>query len=214
MVVLHYTGMRTGAEALVRLCDPASKVSAHYVVEEEGTVHALVPEDKRAWHAGVSYWAGERDINSRSIGIEIVNGGHEFGYMLFPDAQIRAVIALCQEIVARHAIVPARVLGHSDVAPARKVDPGHLFPWKTLAEHGVGVWPESHEALLPPLPLKGEDLERFYRALTAYGYDPQVQQADVIVAFHRHFCPERFTRWDDRPAVPDQTSVQRLSAMC
>ena len=130
MLVLHYTGMPTGAAAIARLCDPAAKVSAHYTVDEDGTVYAHVPEARRAWHAGVSHWAGAGNINSRSIGIEIVNPGHEFGYRAFPDAQIAALITLCHGILLRHPIPSWRVLGHSDVAPARKEDPGELFPWK------------------------------------------------------------------------------------
>ena len=133
MLVLHYTGMKTAEAALERLCDPAAKVSAHYTIDEDGTVYAHVPEARRAWHAGVSFWAGATDINSRSIGIELVNPGHEFGYRDFPDAQIAALITLCHGILLRHPIPSARVLGHSDVAPARKEDPGELFPWERLA---------------------------------------------------------------------------------
>ena len=125
-----------------RLCDPAAKVSAHYTIDEDGTVYAHVPEARRAWHAGVSFWAGESDINARSIGIELVNPGHEYGYRAFPEAQIAALIALCHGILARHPIPPARVLGHSDVAPARKEDPGELFPWARLAKAGIGLWPD------------------------------------------------------------------------
>src|ERR1700693_2747482 len=124
ILVLHYTGMETGAAAVARLCDPTAKVSAHYTVDEDGTIYAHVPEDCRAWHAGVSYWAGVRDINARSIGIEIVNPGHEFEYRSFPDVQMEAVMELAREVVQRRKIPAARVLGHSDVAPARKMDPG------------------------------------------------------------------------------------------
>ena len=141
MLVLHYTGMPSGAAAIDRLCDPAAKVSAHYTVDEDGTVYAHVPEARRAWHAGVSHWAGAANINSRSIGIELVNPGHEFGYRPFPEAQIAALTTLCHGILLRHPIPSWRVLGHSDVAPARKDDPGELFPWKRLAEAGIGLWP-------------------------------------------------------------------------
>lgn len=141
MLVLHYTGMRDGAAALARLCDPAAEVSAHYLVGEDGTIFRLVAEDRRAWHAGASYWAGERDINSRSIGIELVNPGHEWGYRPFPAAQMAALTELAADIIARHAIPPARVLGHSDVAPGRKQDPGELFDWAGLAAAGIGLWP-------------------------------------------------------------------------
>ena len=133
MIVLHYTGMETGEAALERLRDPEAKVSAHYLVEEDGRVFSLVPEERRAWHAGAAFWAGERDINARSIGVEIVNPGHEFGYREFPEAQIAAVIDLVGGIRERWTVPDARILGHSDVAPRRKEDPGELFPWKRLA---------------------------------------------------------------------------------
>src|SRR5215469_8262132 len=139
MVVLHYTGMVDGPSALARLRHTEAQVSAHYVVEEDGRVFALVDEDRRAWHAGVSFWRGERDINGCSIGIEIVNPGHEFGYRDFPDAQISAVIDLLDDIRGRRRIPDARILGHSDVAPDRKQDPGERFPWKRLAQAGHGL---------------------------------------------------------------------------
>lgn len=139
MIVLHYTGMPAGAEALARLCDSEAKVSAHYMIEEDGRVYRLVPEDRRAWHAGVSEWQGVTDINSCSIGIELVNPGHEWGYRPFPDVQIQALIALLDDIRARHVIPDNRILGHSDVAPGRKRDPGELFPWDRLAEAGHGT---------------------------------------------------------------------------
>jgi N-acetylmuramoyl-L-alanine amidase len=149
ILVMHYTGMQSGAAAIQRLTDEASRVSSHYTVDEDGTIYSHVPEDCRAWHAGKSYWAGATDINARSIGIEIVNPGHEFGYRSFPDAQIAAVIELSLDIFSRHAIPPERVLAHSDIAPARKQDPGELFPWEMLAKAGIGVWPE-----LPPTPVR------------------------------------------------------------
>ena len=138
MIVLHYTGMPTGEAALARLRDAEAKVSAHYLVEEDGRVFVLVAEARRAWHAGVSFWRGERDVNAVSIGIEIVNPGHEHGYRAFPGSQVEAVIALVSDIRTRWTIPDARVLGHSDVAPARKEDPGELFPWKRL--HEAGSW--------------------------------------------------------------------------
>ncbi len=144
ILVLHYTGMKTADEALARLCDPAAKVSAHYTIGRDGRVFAHVPEDRRAWHAGVSFWAGETNVNARSIGIELVNPGHEFGYAPFPEAQIASLIDLAHGIVTRHPIPPRRVLGHSDVAPARKMDPGELFPWRHLAEFGIGLWPPKN----------------------------------------------------------------------
>lgn len=185
MLVLHYTGMSSGAAAIERLCDPAAKVSAHYTVDEDGTVYGHVAEDRRAWHAGVSHWAGVDNINSRSIGIEIVNPGHEFGYRAFPQAQIAALIELCSGILQRHAIPASRVLGHSDVAPARKDDPGELFPWQRLAEAGIGVWPVAIPSDLGP------------EALNRYGYDPRAPQDKVITAFQRHFRPKNMTgQWD------------------
>jgi len=181
ILVLHYTGMETGAAALQRLCDPEARVSAHYTVDEDGTIYKHVPEECRAWHAGVSYWAGARDINARSIGIEIVNPGHEFGYRSFPRAQIEAVIALALDIFSRHAIPPERVLAHSDVAPDRKQDPGELFPWTTLAKEGIGLWP------VPGAPLRGS----FEQGLRRFGYgispDVDVSLADAVTAFQRHF---------------------------
>jgi N-acetylmuramoyl-L-alanine amidase len=182
ILVLHYTGMESGAAALARLCDPAAKVSAHYMIDEDGTVYALVPEEARAWHAGVSYWAGARDINARSIGIELVNPGHEFGYRSFPKAQITALTELAKVILARHPIPAWRVLGHSDVAPARKDDPGELFPWKELAEQGIGLWPS-----------KGDDpgAAKVAELLARYGYDPDSPLEKTVTAFQRHFRPTR-----------------------
>ena len=133
MVVLHYTGMQSAEAALAQLCDPAKEVSAHYMIEEDGSVHRLVREDRRAWHAGRSYWRGIRDVNSASVGIELVNPGHEFGYRPFPDAQMEALVPLLADIVQRHDIPRANVVGHSDIAPARKEDPGELFDWDLLA---------------------------------------------------------------------------------
>src|SRR5215468_4640233 len=140
ILLLHYTGMTSTAEAIQRLCDPASKLSSHYVVEEHGRIVQLVPETRRAWHAGQSSWEGVSDINSRSIGIEIGNPGHSFDYPDFPEAQVAAVIALCRDIVARHRLRADRVLAHSDVAPQRKLDPGEKFPWARLHHAGVGAW--------------------------------------------------------------------------
>lgn len=141
MLVLHYTGMETGQAALERLCDAEAKVSAHYVVEEDGRIFQLLDEDVRGWHAGVAGWRGITDINSHSIGIEIVNGGHDFGLPDFPDVQIEKVMALCTDILSRHTIKSRDIIGHSDVAPARKQDPGEKFPWKHLAQNGIGYWP-------------------------------------------------------------------------
>jgi N-acetylmuramoyl-L-alanine amidase len=185
MLVLHYTGMPTAEAALERLCDPAAKVSAHYTIDEEGTIYAHVPEARRAWHAGVSFWAGAADINARSIGIELVNPGHAFGYRPYPDAQVQALVTLCHGILLRHPIPSARVLGHSDVAPARKEDPGELFPWERLAKAGIGLWPVSQDSTLGA------------EALPRYGYDPSAPVEAVIRAFQRHFRPLRVDGiWD------------------
>ena len=185
-VILHYTGMETGAEALERLCDPAAKVSAHYLVEENGDVYRLVNEADRAWHAGVSSWKGETDINARSIGIEIVNPGHEWGYRDFPAAQIDAVISLLKDINQRHDIAPARVLGHSDIAPRRKEDPGEKFPWARLAEEGLAIAPFDGDAEAGSS-VKYEDA---LKALSDIGYDaPAGDHAAALLAFQRRFCP-------------------------
>jgi N-acetylmuramoyl-L-alanine amidase len=182
ILVLHYTGMPSGEAALARLCDPTAKVSAHYMIDEDGTIYALVPEEMRAWHAGVSYWAGACDINARSIGIELVNPGHEFGYRPFPQAQIAALTELARTILTGHPIPAWRVLGHSDIAPMRKDDPGELFPWENLAEEEVGLWP-----LIGNDP--GETAVRYL--LTRYGYDPEADLEKTITAFQRHFRPSR-----------------------
>lgn len=199
MIVLHYTGMQSGAAALERLCDPAAKVSSHYLVEEDGRIFRLVPEERRAWHAGLSFWKGETDINGRSIGVEIVNPGHEFGYRPFPDAQIEAVIALLGDIRSRWSVDDARIVGHSDVAPARKEDPGELFPWKRLAQAGHGLWVEPEAA--PGLPLsegeEGAGVFALQAGLTRLGYDSapsgkyDADTTTIVRAFQRHWRPEK-----------------------
>jgi N-acetylmuramoyl-L-alanine amidase len=189
MLVLHYTGMKTADAALERLCDPAAKVSAHYTIDEEGTVYAHVAEARRAWHAGAAYWAGATDINARSIGIELVNPGHEFGYRDFAEDQIASLTTLCHSILMRHPIPSWRVLGHSDVAPARKEDPGELFPWQRLAMAGIGLWPQAAASDL------GAD------ALSRYGYDPSVAPDKTITSFQRHFRPKTLDgQWDNECA--------------
>ncbi|MEP7031315.1 MAG: N-acetylmuramoyl-L-alanine amidase, partial [Pseudolabrys sp.] len=202
MILLHYTGMQSGEAALQRLTIAPSRVSAHYVVFEDGRIVQCVPEERRAWHAGESHWAGETDINSRSIGIEIVNPGHEFGYPNFPLRQIAAVISLCKSIITRRGPISAeRILGHSDVAPSRKQDPGEKFPWELLSESGIGHWVRAAPLDLDGSTLKagdrGEAVERLQRTLRSYGYGITETGSydditrDVITAFQRHFRPAR-----------------------
>lgn len=176
MLVLHYTGMPSGEEALARLTDVEHQVSAHYLIEEDGRIFALVDEADRAWHAGVSYWRGHRNINARSIGIELVNPGHEFGYRAFPEVQMQSLEALALEILSRHPIPPRNVVGHSDIAPTRKNDPGELFDWRSLAAQGIGVWPERAD----------HGPANVMDALSLIGYDT-VDYARTLAAFQRHF---------------------------
>lgn len=196
MILLHYTGMASAEAALARLVDPTAKVSSHYFVHEDGRVLQLVPEAQRAWHAGEALWNGESDINSRSIGIEIVNLGHDLGYPNFPRAQIEAVAALCRDIIKRRSIGADRVLAHSDVAPTRKQDPGEKFPWEILHDKGVGH-------LVAPAPIaegpalkpgdRGEAVTMLQTMLERYGYGVPLSgefdatTAAVVTAFQRHF---------------------------
>lgn len=184
MLVLHYTGMQDAGAAIARLTDPEAKVSAHYVVAEDGQILRLVPEEKRAWHAGKSWWRGISDVNSASVGIEIVNPGHEFGYRPFTDPQIDALIPLVAEIVARHGITRGNVVGHSDVAPARKEDPGELFPWARLAKLRLAL-PRPTRNLMDPHWTDGG----FMLALERFGYDI-ADPAAAVRAFQRRFRPE------------------------
>jgi N-acetylmuramoyl-L-alanine amidase len=185
MVVLHYTGMQSGDEALARMCDSAAKVSAHYMIDEDGTVIQLVDEDKRAWHAGKSYWRGVTDINSASVGIELVNPGHEWGYRPFPDAQMEALVPLLADIVKRHDVPRANVVGHSDIAPARKQDPGELFDWELLARMRLTLaTPKPRIALIYDNP------GAFYLALERFGYDISDGHA-AVRAFQRRWRPQR-----------------------
>jgi N-acetylmuramoyl-L-alanine amidase len=184
MIVLHYTGMPDATAALARLTDRAAKVSAHYVVDEDGGVHRLVPEEKRAWHAGKSHWRGITDVNSAAVGIEIVNPGHEHGYRPFPEAQVDAVIRLVHTVKDRYEITRGNVVGHSDVAPARKRDPGELFPWGRLARLRLAL-PRPTKNLMDPEWTEGG----FLLALERFGYDVTEPMA-AIMAFQRRFRPE------------------------
>ncbi len=198
ILVLHYTGMADARSALDRLCDPSAEVSAHYLVEEDGVVWRLVPEDRRAWHAGVSSWAGEADVNSLSIGIELVNPGHGAAYRRFALPQMIALERLCHDILARHPIPAWRILGHSDVAPGRKRDPGELFDWKWLADRGVGLWPDpqADDAKV------SIDIARWMRR---FGYPDG--STDSVAAFQRHFRPRSVT------GVADDETRARLVAL-
>lgn len=200
MILLHYTGMTNTASALTQLCSPQSEVSAHYVVLEDGRIIQCVPESRRAWHAGESFWAHETDINSCSIGIEIANPGHDHGYPDFPRRQIAAVVALCRGIVLRRQVPPDRVLAHSDVAPSRKRDPGEKFPWGVLQNSGVGHWVEPAPIVEGPsfsLGDSGPTISDLKALFAEYGYRSSAgdtfDQAmhDVVTAFHRHFRPAR-----------------------
>lgn len=181
-LVLHYTGMPSARAAIDLLCSVEAQVSAHYVVDEDGTVYQLVAEQNRAWHAGISYWRGQRMLNDASIGIEIVNPGHEWGYRPFPAVQMQAVTALCREILARHPIPARNVVAHSDIAPNRKQDPGELFDWRGLAQAGIGVWSDEFCAA-------GD----FWADIAAIGYDISLPRRDVALAFQRRFLPGTLT---------------------
>lgn len=196
ILLMHYTGMPSAPKAIDWLARPESNVSCHYVIDVDGRITQMVPERLRAWHAGVAFWAGENDINSASIGIEIQNPGHEDGYHAFPRAQMRAVRDLALDIVARHAIRPERVLAHSDVAPVRKIDPGEKFDWRWLARAGVGHWvtPVALRGPRPAAPDPSAEAE-MSSMLAAYGYGVGVagvcgaDLAPVVRAFQRHFRP-------------------------
>jgi N-acetylmuramoyl-L-alanine amidase len=213
MIVLHYTGMTTGEAAFSLLCAPDAHVSCHYLVWEDGRIWQLVPESRRAWHAGLSFWGGESDINSRSIGIELVNPGHDGGAPPFPDAQIEATIALLRDIGRRMNIPPQRILAHSDVAPARKKDPGEFFPWERLHKAGLGHW-------TPPAPIRpgaalepgatGPQVAALQTMLAAYGYQAPPNGIydeathDAVAAFQRHFRPDKVD------GIADLSTVETL----
>lgn len=197
-LVLHYTGMQSAAAALDRMRDPEFKVSAHWCIGEDGTVWRLVPEEMRSWHSGLSYWAGRQLVNDFSIGIELVNPGHEFGYRPFPGAQMDALIELCLAIQSRHPILPGNVVGHADVAPFRKNDPGELFDWARLARAGIGVWPENvaepdpaHTTVQPGDTGGGVGRQQARLFDIGYGINVDAHYGDetsaVVRAFQRHF---------------------------
>ncbi|MEZ5947012.1 MAG: N-acetylmuramoyl-L-alanine amidase [Hyphomonas sp.] len=225
MLVLHYTGMESGHAALDRMCDPEAKVSSHYMVWEDGRIDQLVAEDRRAWHAGVSRWQGDQDLNSRSIGIEIVNGGHDFpladgSLPPFPLPQIQALIALIRKILADHDIPATRIVGHSDIAPDRKQDPGEHFPWQMLAQAGIGFWPEVEGTNDPDVDGKslspgetGASVRRMQEFLAGIGYaldcngsyDPPTEA--VVRAFQRRWLPDRVS------GIADIQTLRRIGAV-
>lgn len=216
ILLLHYTAMDNAEWAVDRLCDEETGVSCHYLIAENGRITQMVSEGKRAWHAGHSFWAGETDINSSSIGIEIANKGHDMGYPDFPDVQMKAVIDLCKDILSRHDIAPRNVLGHSDVAPRRKKDPGEKFDWEQLHKAGIGLW-------VPPEPIgddkplsqgdKGDEVMRLQQMLADYGYLSGIngryskETVQVVTAFQRHFRPERVDGQADRSTI---ATLERL----
>jgi N-acetylmuramoyl-L-alanine amidase len=218
LVVIHYTGMTDAGAALARMCDPAAKVSAHYVIDESGAIVRMVPDNRRAWHAGRSYWRGIRDVNSASIGIELVNPGHEFGYRAFPERQIDRLLALLAEVTTRHGVSRAGVLGHSDVAPGRKTDPGELFPWRRLAAASFGLWPVAPPRAAPDRTIACTQLSTIgYAVPTAPAagadlLDPARGLADVVEAFQRHYRQHRVDGVLDDETAGLIASVARESA--
>jgi N-acetylmuramoyl-L-alanine amidase len=219
ILLLHYTGVETAAKAIDWLTRAESQVSCHYAIDESGAITQIVAEDMRAWHAGESFWAGESDINSISIGIEIHNPGHDWGYVDFPEVQMRAVEALCLDVIGRHRIRPERVLAHSDVAPRRKQDPGERFSWGRLARAGVGHWVEP-EPLNPAEPglaagVAGPLVAEVQKLLASYGYGIEptglvdAQTQFVVAAFQRHFRPARVDGAIDQSTI---TTLERLIA--
>lgn len=212
MIILHYTGMETAVQALQRLCDEACEVSVHYVIEKNGKFHQLVDDDKRAWHAGLSYWEGLTDINSASIGIEIVNKGHEFGYEDFPQSQIKSLIGVLEKLTKTYAIPASHILGHSDIAPGRKIDPGEKFPWEMLSHSGFGFWPKPQEMDYQA----AEDLilneTAVLELLVSYGYNPETEFEILVQEFHRHFYPEKFKE-SDNPKTLDVASIAKLLSL-
>ena len=215
-LILHYTGMATGQAALDLLTDPASELSAHYLIWEDGRINQLVAEDRRAWHAGKGSWKGETDLNSASIGIEIVNAGHDAGLPPFPDGQIEATIALARDIGSRWTIPLEQVLAHSDVAPLRKRDPGEAFPWDALWRSGVGHWVPPAPPTGAPLFLaqeEGPPVRALQAMLALYGYGAEISGVydrltrAVVTAFQRHFRPERID------GEADESTVATLRAL-
>ena len=216
LLLLHYTGMQSSSAAKERLCDAKSKVSAHYLIDENGEIFSLVGEEKRAWHAGIASWHNEKDINSISVGVEIVNRGHEFGYTKFMEPQMIAVEALCKDIIKRHSIPASGVLGHSDVAPSRKRDPGELFDWERLASNGIGIWPK----VVPVEPnFQMGSIKNCQTDLRAIGYGLELTgyldkaTRNTIIAFQRHWLPSLLTgKFDIETAWRIRSLLDKLSS--
>lgn len=196
VILLHYTDMKNAQEALEWLRNPRSHVSCHYLIDEGGRTYSVVDEAKRAWHAGESFWQGRTDLNSSSIGIELANPGHSHGYVPFPELQIEALIDLLREIQSRWGVSPSRILGHSDVAPRRKQDPGHLFPWYHLHQEGLGLWPSVEQ----------EVCEDVAKGLSRIGYEV-VSLPETILAFQRHFQPHKLD------GVADEETLQLIGRL-
>lgn len=221
-IVLHYTGMQTAAAALERLCAPESKVSAHFLIEEDGTIHQLVEPRKRAWHAGISFWQGRSGLNDTSIGIEIVNPGHEFGYRRFPDGQIASLTGLLAVLKDEFNIPEQRFVGHSDIAPDRKQDPGELFPWQQLAAHGFGIWADcerNNGTILAKKGMVSVEIASLNMSLRNIGYSVEVgdefSQAtcDALIAFQRHWRPEKVTGDLDQGTQAVLTNIENQFAV-
>jgi len=223
MLLFHYTGMESVAAALDRLCDPKTDVSAHYLIDEDGTVYALVDEAQRAWHAGAGSWAGGTDVNSRSVGIELQNPGHDFGYRDFPARQIAVLENISRYLITKYSIPARHVLGHSDIAPGRKQDPGERFPWQTLAAAGIGRWPTPRRPDGGPVIAPGKThalVAASQEALGAYGYGPitisgtlDMATETILTAFQRHFVPECFTAGGESPGHLGPLTRARLGGL-
>ena len=216
LLIFHYTGMQSASDARRRLCDSSASVSAHYLIDEDGIIEQLVDEEKRAWHAGISCWQGISVLNNHSIGVELVNPGHEWGYRPFTAQQMDALLWLSKEIIKRHCILKRHILGHSDIAPNRKEDPGELFNWEWLAGHGVGLWPTPKKTffsvkLVPEM--ESDAVKELQMQLSEYGYHIRkdgyygLKTAQVVIAFRRHFLQDHIVDYWD------QTAQQRLSGL-
>lgn len=216
-LILHYTATATGQEVIDDyFCNPNppnGEVSAHYMVDCDGSITQFVEESKRAYHAGISFWDGQDDLNSHSIGIEIVNPGHDYGYVPFPDAQMDAVVTLCQDILSRHSIPACNVLGHSDIALDRKIDPGELFDWKRMAQEGIGLWPEPLQEDFNKATVAVYNAKRLKNAFADYGYDTKVNIKTLIAQFQRHFHQEIFNEPDKVGKANPETAARLYSLL-